>query len=168
MILGGRPRRLLDEVDLISTVSGGSFTAAYYGLYGDRIFRDFATEFLKRPVERSLILQLFRPRNRVRLGAFYLNRSKLAVEYYDEPLFKGATFADLERGSGPEILINATDLSTGSRFSALRGAAASPSTRMSMAATPTCGSTPTRGVRRLSTKGASGSIRSSAGRRLSA
>src|SRR5262245_34256537 len=37
----GRSGRLLDEVDLISSVSGGSFTAAYYGLYGDRIFSDF-------------------------------------------------------------------------------------------------------------------------------
>jgi NTE family protein len=116
VVLDGRPRRLLDEVDLISAVSGGSFTAAYYGLFGDRIFRDFETDFLKRPVERSLILQLFRPRNWVRLGSLYFNRSQLAAEYYDEHLFKGATFADLEERGGPEIWINATDLSTGSRF----------------------------------------------------
>ena len=41
IIWDGRRRRLLDEVDLISSVSGGSFTAAYYGLFGDRIFEDF-------------------------------------------------------------------------------------------------------------------------------
>jgi NTE family protein len=52
----------------------------------------------------------------VRLGSLYFNRSQLAAEYYDEHLFKGATFADLQRGDGPEVLINATDLSTGSRF----------------------------------------------------
>ena len=63
VMLGGQSRRLLDEVDLISSVSGGSFTAAYYGLYGDRIFREFQTDFLRRPVERALFLQLFRPRN---------------------------------------------------------------------------------------------------------
>jgi NTE family protein len=39
VVLGGRPRRLLDEVDLISAVSGGSFTAAYYGLYGFHALR---------------------------------------------------------------------------------------------------------------------------------
>jgi len=30
--INGQKRRLLDEIDLISSVSGGSFTSAYYGL----------------------------------------------------------------------------------------------------------------------------------------
>ena len=81
VVLGGRSGPLLDEVDLISAVSGGSFTAAYYGLYGDRIFRDFEAGFLKRPVERDLVLQLFRPRNWVRLASLYFNRSQLAADY---------------------------------------------------------------------------------------
>ncbi len=37
----GRQRKLIHEVDSISSVSGGSFTAAYYGLFGERIFEDF-------------------------------------------------------------------------------------------------------------------------------
>ena len=37
----GQTFRLLDDVDTISSVSGGSFTAAYYGLYRDRLFEDF-------------------------------------------------------------------------------------------------------------------------------
>ncbi len=44
----GKERRLLDEVDAISAVSGGSFTAGYYGLFGDRIFQDFEARFLKK------------------------------------------------------------------------------------------------------------------------
>src|SRR5256885_16824013 len=51
----GERRRLLDEVDLISSVSGGSFTAAYYALYGDRIFCDFESSFLKRNVQGRLL-----------------------------------------------------------------------------------------------------------------
>src|SRR6187402_1427992 len=37
----GQQMRMLDEVDLISSVSGGSFTSAYYGLYGDDLFKNY-------------------------------------------------------------------------------------------------------------------------------
>jgi NTE family protein len=40
----------------------------------------------------------------------------LAAQLYDEILFNGATFGDLNRGKGPMILASATDISTGSRF----------------------------------------------------
>jgi len=39
----------------------------------------------------------------------------LAADYYDEILFNGATFGDLDRGSGPFIMASATDISTGGR-----------------------------------------------------
>jgi hypothetical protein len=38
----GEHKRLVDEVDQISAVSGGSFTAAYYALYGYRLSRAVA------------------------------------------------------------------------------------------------------------------------------
>ena len=43
---GGKPRRLLDEIDVINAVSGGSYAAAYYGLYGDAFFKDFPKLFV--------------------------------------------------------------------------------------------------------------------------
>lgn len=46
----GQDVRLLDEVDRISSVSGGSFTSAYYGLFGDQIFEDFKDVFLYKDV----------------------------------------------------------------------------------------------------------------------
>ncbi len=49
--IDGKQGRLLDEVTHISSVSGGSFTSAYYGLYGDRIFDDFENEFLLKNVQ---------------------------------------------------------------------------------------------------------------------
>jgi hypothetical protein len=45
--INGETRRLLDEVDTISSVSGGSFTSAYYGLNGDGIFDTFEDAFLR-------------------------------------------------------------------------------------------------------------------------
>ena len=56
--IDGQTRRLLDEVDTISSVSGGSFTSAYYGLFGDRIFYDYEDQFLKRNVQVQLLRRL--------------------------------------------------------------------------------------------------------------
>ena len=115
--IGGQPRRLLDEMDFVSGVSGGSFTAAYYGLDGDGIFRDFEQRFLRRNVQRDLLLSLLNPINWVRLLSPLFSRSDLAAEYYDQKIFDGRTFADLERGPRVELVINATDMVRGSRFS---------------------------------------------------
>jgi NTE family protein len=113
VIIDGQPRRLLDEVDIISSVSGGSFTSAYYGLHGDRIFDDYKDVFLLRNVEGKLVQGLFNP-----LGWFRTSgRTEMAVKIYEEDVFHGATFADMQRAGGPLILINASDLGYGVRFS---------------------------------------------------
>jgi NTE family protein len=113
----GEPHRMLDEVDIISSVSGGSFTAAYYALWGDRIFSDFESQFLKKDVQTSLLLQVLAPWNQVRMASPKFSRSDLAAEYYDHLLFKGATFADLMTQSNrPFLSINATDVGSGARF----------------------------------------------------
>jgi len=112
----GNRGRMLDEVDVISGVSGGSFTALAYGLYGDRLFTEYESRFLKRDVQGEIIARAFSPANWGKLGSAGWGRSELASELYDEILFNGATFGDLDRGTGPMILASATDISTGSRF----------------------------------------------------
>jgi NTE family protein len=112
----GAPTSLLEEVDTISGVSGGSFPAAYYGLYGDRIFEEFEPRFLKKNIQAALIRQSLKPWNLVRLMTPRLSRSDLASRYYHENVFDEATFADLAEAEGPRIHINATDLSSGDRF----------------------------------------------------
>ena len=59
----GRTIRLLDEVDVITGVSGGSFTALAYGLYGDKLFADYEQRFLKRDVQGEIIARAFNPLN---------------------------------------------------------------------------------------------------------
>ncbi len=116
--LKGRKRPLLDEMDVISGVSGGSFTAAYYGLFGDRIFEDFESRFLKKNIQGALTSNTFlNPANWFRLSSPYFDRSDLAAEYYDKHVFDGKNFGDLLKGKGPMILINATDMSRGTRLS---------------------------------------------------
>jgi NTE family protein len=115
--VNGRKRRLLEEVDTISGVSGGSFTAAYYGLFGDRIFEDFESRFLKKNIQGALTRSIFlNPINWIRFLSPTFDRSDLAAEYYDQNVFDGATFRDLEARKGPIIMINATDMVTGIRL----------------------------------------------------
>ena len=115
--INGKTRRLLDEVDAISAVSGGSFTAGYYGLFGDRIFEDFEPRFLKKNIQGALGSRIFlNPINWVRLFSPFYDRSDLAEEYYNKNVFDGGTFGDIADRKGPMILINATDMITGIRF----------------------------------------------------
>ena len=115
----GKERRLLDEVDVISSVSGGSFTAAYYGLYRDELFnpRKFQEEFLYKDIQGELVAALFNPANWVRLASPTFGRIELASELYDKEIFKGKTFGDLvAQARRPYIMLNATDISMGARF----------------------------------------------------
>jgi NTE family protein len=119
--IGGKKTRLLDEVDGITGVSGGSFTALSYGLYGERLFGEYEQRFLKRDIQGELLARLLSPRNWNALWSEGWGRSEMAAELYDEVLFGGATFADLEKKPGPMIMATATDISTGSRLGFTQG-----------------------------------------------
>lgn len=114
--MNGKTRRLLDEVDGISSVSGGSFTAAYFGLFGDRIFEDFEDKFLKNDVQSQLLKRMLSPLSWPKLWSLYYDRSDLAADYYDELLFEKKTFKSFARADRPLIAINATDAALGSQF----------------------------------------------------
>ena len=116
MAPNGQKFRLLDSIDVITGVSGGSFTALAYGLYGEKLFDDYEQRFLKRNVQGDLISRALSPRYWGDLLSEGWGRSELAAQLYDEILFNGATFGDLNRGNGPMIVASATDISTGSRF----------------------------------------------------
>jgi NTE family protein len=103
-------RSLLNEVDIISSVSGGSFTSAYYGLHGDRIFEDYKDSFLYRNVQSELLWKLFWPGTWPKFLAKGYGRSSLAADHYDKILFKGAKFKDINPQRGPVILIQSTDM----------------------------------------------------------
>jgi NTE family protein len=110
--IGGMRRSLLDEVDIINAVSGGSIVAAYYA-FTRRLFRLQGTP--RSHVERDL--QLRAATNAARLASPHFGRTDLLAEYFDEGLFEGRTFGDLTGGAfRPYVVINASDLSTGARF----------------------------------------------------
>ncbi len=113
---GNGPKQLLDEVDAISAVSGGSFIAAYYGLHGDATFPGFEHAFLRRDIGGDLMHRLLSP-----LRWFSRQtRTDEAARLFDRYVFHGARYADLQARSGPLVIINATDLEGGIRFAFLQ------------------------------------------------
>ncbi len=115
--IDGKTGSLLDQVDVISSVSGGSYTAAYYGLFGDRIFTDFEPQFLKRDVEDGMLGEILNPLNDGSLLRGDYNRGDLAAHWLDNNLFGHKTFSDMSVGHLPFVIINASDINTGLTFS---------------------------------------------------
>jgi NTE family protein len=114
--LNGHPTTLLDEVGLISGVSGGSVLAAHYAAFGDDSLERFESEFLLDDFEGGLVRSMLSPVGLYRLSSPWYGRSHLLAERLDR-LYRKGTFADLAaRPRGPDLLIAATDLTTGAPF----------------------------------------------------
>ena len=112
----GATRTMLNEVDLVTGVSGGSFTALSYGLYGEKLFENYEAQFLKRNVEAELIKRLLNPLTWPSTWSSGFGRSELAEQYYDEILFHGATYGDIAAKPLPTVLVSATSVSTGAEW----------------------------------------------------
>lgn len=121
----GSGRTLLDEVDYISSVSGGSLASAYYCLKGfddsgrsrERFFRQYKKDMAKNFEARSLA--------RIMLGYWFLDiftyydRGDLIASVWDSNFFDDATFNDLaeaEKRGSPALIVNGTCLSNGLKF----------------------------------------------------
>ena len=113
---GGRDRRLLDEIDAISSVSGGSMIAAYYALHREKVFTDFEADFLRRDINAEVYGIYLLPWNwRWLVDPLYgTNDAMQAI--YDRHMYHGATFADLQQRGRPMLLIQASDISFGTVF----------------------------------------------------
>jgi len=117
VIEDGRTRSLLDELDSITAVSGGSFPAMHYGLYRDKSFETFASDFLKVDVNAYVYGTYLLPWNWEWLvNPFYGTNDRMA-EVYDRLMFHGATYADLLRQGLPVVTVDATDIANGIPFS---------------------------------------------------
>ncbi|NJM35317.1 MAG: patatin-like phospholipase family protein [Rhodomicrobium sp.] len=101
-----RPDR---SVDLVSSVSGGSVTGAYFALKGKAILDDFEQKFLTLDVEESLRTSVSVP-NLVRLTSGGVNDSTGLQSWLDENLFRNATYGDVLKRGRPVLWINASDI----------------------------------------------------------
>jgi NTE family protein len=109
-------RSLLDEVDMISAVSGGSITAAYFGLFGERLFSEFQQDFLYRDVTAELKDIVLSASTLTRITSETFGTGDVLDEYFRQQLFGTATLDQLLDAEGPFVQINATDLFKGGQF----------------------------------------------------
>ena len=112
----GRSHPLLDDVDYIASVSGGSFPAIHYGLFRDKSFETFPADFLYRDLNAYIWGIYLFPWNWEWLinPLFGTNDAMAAV--YDRLLFHGATYQDLIKQGLPMISVSATDIAGGVPF----------------------------------------------------
>ena len=114
----GKRKRLLDELDLIHALSGGTFTGGYYALFRDQIFHDFEHRFLRKDWDTELRERILRsPSNWIRLWSPYFGRAHIMAELLNEALFEQKTYGDLAAlHQRPMLIIHASDMATLSRF----------------------------------------------------
>jgi NTE family protein len=105
----GKAVSLLDRVDFVSGVSGGSVTAAYFGLRKREALSDFRERFLLRNAEEALNTRV----SLINLGRAIgggLNDATHLPRWLDDNLFGGATFREFRSSQRPRIWINASDI----------------------------------------------------------
>src|SRR3984885_8431314 len=104
----GATASMLDRLDFISGVSGGSVTAAYFGLKKRAALDDFRERFLLRNAEEGLNTQLSLGNLGRALGGG-VNNSQL-TNWLDQNLFDGARFDVFREDRRPRVWINASDI----------------------------------------------------------
>jgi NTE family protein len=107
---------LLQDVSVISGVSGGSFPAAYYGLYRDAAFGKFEEDFLYQYTNSYIYGIYLLPWHWGWQVDPAVGTNDYMAHVYDQTMFHGATFGDLRARGRPLIAIGATDLSYGTPF----------------------------------------------------
>jgi NTE family protein len=107
------PRPLLDLLTAISGVSGGSFPASYYGLYREKMFGQFETDFLYDDTNSYIYGVYLLPWHWSWLVEPGIGTNDYMDRVYDRTMFHGATFGDLQARGRPLIAIGATDISYG-------------------------------------------------------
>jgi len=109
---------LAQEVDLISSVSGGSVAAGYFALEGTRGFDSLENNFIRKNGMSTLLFNALNPIGLVRLATPGEERIDLLIDYLDEELFHEATYQTLmDKQRRPFLILNAADMVEGVPFS---------------------------------------------------
>ena len=107
---------LIDRVALVSAVSGGAITAAYFGQYGREGLGGFRAAYLDKDWAAELHTSMASPLNWARAYDGALNERDRLADWLNAEVFQDGVVADLWRPGRPRVWINATDLHAGVPF----------------------------------------------------
>src|SRR5260370_16535871 len=108
---------LADEMDIVSSVWGGSVTAGYFALYGTAGLPTLETNFVRPDGMSALISEGLNPINLALLASPSKERIDLLVDYLDRQLFHDVTFEKLvERRRRPYLILNPPAMLEGTPF----------------------------------------------------
>jgi len=108
---------LADNIDVLSSVSGGSVTAAYFALKGTEGFPELETNFIRKDGVSAILLAGLNPVGLAKLSTPKYERIDLLIDYLDKALFHHQTFSDLlALHRRPYLVLNAADMVDGVPF----------------------------------------------------
>jgi NTE family protein len=109
-------KTMADEIDVISSVSGGSVTAGYFARHGTDGFTDLEN-FLRQSGIGALAWRALNPVGLAKLSTPAYERIDPEIDYFDDGLFKQETFqALLDNRRRPYLILNAADMVEGTPF----------------------------------------------------
>jgi NTE family protein len=106
--------RLIDRVALVTAVSGGAITAAWFGQHGPDGLDGLRAAALDKDWQSQLHTTWMSPQNWERLMQGGLNGPDKLSAWLDKEVFNGGRMRDIK--TRPRIVINATDLYSGVPF----------------------------------------------------
>jgi NTE family protein len=113
---GAGRRRLTDEIDVVTGVSGGSFTASAFALKRDALFDGYVDQFLKYDLNADIFGIYLLPWRWDWLFNPDWGTNDEMARIYDELLFQGADYGDLARMGRPFLGVQATDFANEAPF----------------------------------------------------
>jgi len=110
------PDGLLKHVRLVTGVSGGSVTAAYYGLRGPKGLSTYRDGYLIKDGEKYMSTSAFNPITLSKGISGGVNSRDTFARFMDETIFHGATYKELLKNRDIQTWINASDIATNAPF----------------------------------------------------
>ncbi len=110
------PDGLLKHVRLVTGVSGGSVTAAYFGLHGPNGMESYREKYLIQNAEKYMSTSVWNPVTLARGLSGGVNSRKTFARFLDESILGGATFRDLWKRGYATTWLNASDVANNTPF----------------------------------------------------